>query len=88
MKRSQMILEIVAQLQDYDKNYNRISFSEWKQKAEKVLTLIENSGMKPPSYQLRSKGKGAGGAVATTRIDGQWEPEDELTDAELVKKSF
>lgn len=77
MKRSQMILEIIGQLQDFDSNYNRVSFSEWKEKAEKVLTLIENSEMKPPGYYTETYTEWGVSFNNALYYSPGWEPEDE-----------
>lgn len=45
-------------------------------KADNILDAIEKAGMIPPSYQIFHNRKGIGGAVASTRVDREWEPED------------
>ena len=83
MKRSKMLENLVFSIElhagsdpswlEHDAKMKQHAYDY----AHKILRDLEEAGMLPPSYQLRIKNTGIRGAVAATRIDGKWEPEDE-----------
>lgn len=72
MKRSQVIAMIVSEM-------NRCVNSHYTTEAhaKTLLTLLEQIGMRPPDYTKWPKKTGAGGAVAATRISGEWEEDND-----------
>lgn len=77
MKRSEMLSKIASVIINYNEVDSVIKREKALEIAETILQIQEEAGMLPPSYQLRIKNTGIGGAVAATRIDGKWEPENE-----------
>lgn len=74
MKRSEMADKLSGLLSDLADDLDNGSYEA---DAEILLDFLEENGMKPPSYQIFNNRTGAGGAVAATRVDNKWEPEDE-----------
>lgn len=71
MKKS----ELIVKLEDMIKRHRECCDN--RTLAELVVDEVVEAGMKPPSYQIWPRSKGIGGAVASTRVDNQWEPENE-----------
>lgn len=76
MTRSEMVRKLQGYVFDASDSTAQLNFED----ASLLLAFIEKAGMLPPSYCVERTGTGIGAAVALTRVDGKWEPEETTED--------